>query len=84
MRRSHPKPVDAIGTQYRHVPPLPELGQLRRFASACGDLAKRETDSRRRELFREMESAWMAVAAQVERTDDLLTKLRSSRCASLN
>jgi len=31
-----------------------------------------------------MESAWTAVAAQVERTDDLLTKLRSIGCASLN
>jgi hypothetical protein len=31
-----------------------------------------------------MESAWTAVAAQVERTDDLLAKLRASRRASLN
>jgi hypothetical protein len=63
---------------------LPEAGQLRRFASACRDLAKRETDSGRQTLFREMESAWTAVAAQVERTDDLLAKLRASRRASLN
>jgi hypothetical protein len=84
MRRSHPKSVNAIGTEYRPVPPLPELEQLRRFASACGDLAQRETDSGRQELFREMEFAWTAVAAQVERTDDLLTKLRSIGCASLN
>ena len=84
MRRPHPKSVNAIGTEYRPVPPLPGSEQLRRFASACGDLAQCETDSGRQELFREMEYAWTAVAAQVERTDDLLTKLRSIRCASLN
>jgi hypothetical protein len=38
----------------------------------------------RQALFRETESAWTAVAAQVERTDDLLTKLRAIRRASLN
>jgi hypothetical protein len=83
-RRSHPNSARPTGPEYRAVLSLPEAGQLRRFAWACRDLAKRETDSSRKALFREMESAWTAVAAQVERTDDLLTKLRASRCASLN
>jgi hypothetical protein len=73
-----------MGPEYRSALPLPESWQLRRFASACRELAKRETDSGRQALFREMESAWTAVAAQVERTDDLLTKLRASWRASLN
>jgi hypothetical protein len=85
MRRSHTKTAaDPKAAEYRAALPLPESRQLRRFASACRDLAKRESDASRQALFREMESAWTAVAAQVERTDDLLTKLRASRCASLN
>jgi hypothetical protein len=84
MRRSNTKSAEPMRREYRTVLSLPEAGQLRRFAWACRDLAKRETDSSRKALFREMESAWTAVATQVERTDDLLTKLRASRCASLN
>jgi hypothetical protein len=84
IRHFHPKSARPTGPRYRAVVSLPEAGQLRRFAGACRDLAKRETDSGRKALFREMESAWTAVAAQVERTDDLLTKLRARRCASLN
>jgi hypothetical protein len=84
MRRSNTTSAEPMGRGCRAVLSLPEAGQLRRFAWACRDLAKRETDSSRKALFREMESAWTAVATQVERTDDLLTKLRASRCASLN
>jgi hypothetical protein len=30
-------------------------------------------------LFRQIECAWAAVAAQIERTDDLLAKMRAKR-----
>ena len=66
------------------LPPLPEAAELRRFAFTCRTLAEQETDSRRKRVFQEMESAWKAVAAQVARTDDLMTKMRSIQCHSLN
>jgi len=84
MRRISSKPGGGPASRYRFLPALPAVEHLRKFASACHDLAQCETDCGRQELFREMESAWEAIAAQVERTDDLLAKLRAARCQSLN
>jgi hypothetical protein len=84
MRRLSSKPAAAPASQYRSLPALPAAEDLRRFASACHRLARRETDSARQALFRKMASAWEAIAAQVERTDDLLSKMRVTRCRSLN
>ncbi|MBV8824885.1 MAG: hypothetical protein JO084_06255 [Bradyrhizobiaceae bacterium] len=80
MRRMPSKPAPEPASQYHPLPGLPAAEHLRRFASACRDLAERESDPARQALFREMESAWEAIAAQIERTDDLLGKMRASRC----
>jgi hypothetical protein len=84
MRRVISKPAGEAASKYRPQPGLPPARRLWNFASACHDLAERETDSARRRLFREMESAWKAVAAQVERTDELMGKLRTNQCQTLN
>jgi len=84
MRRISAKPAGEPASQYRPLSVLPAPAHMRKFASACHDLAERENDSSRRALFREMECAWEAVAAQVERTNQLITKLRVTQCQSLN
>jgi hypothetical protein len=63
---------------------LPAADELRRFACHCRDLADQETDDRKRTLFRQMESAWTKLAAQIERTDDLISKMQAIRCRSMN
>ena len=45
---------------------------------------QQEADSDRHRLFQQMERAWLAMAAQVERTDDLMLKMRALRNKSLN
>ncbi|MBV8755421.1 MAG: hypothetical protein JO328_21415 [Hyphomicrobiales bacterium] len=47
-------------------------------------MADQESDTARRALFQQMEAAWTAVAAQVERTDNLILKLQAIHCESLN
>jgi hypothetical protein len=84
MRRISSKSVSERASKYRPLPGLPAAKHLWKFASVCHDLAEHETDAARQLLFREMECAWQAVAAQVERTDDLLTKMRARQCQSLN
>ena len=84
MRRISSKSVGKPASEYRPLPGVPAAEHLRKFASACRDLAEPETDSARQVLFREMECAWEAVATQVERTDDLMAKLRATQCESLN
>ena len=64
--------------------PLPGADELRRFAFHCRNLADQETDDRKRTLFRRMESAWTRLAAQIERTDDLIRKMRAIQCRSMN
>jgi hypothetical protein len=84
MRRISSNPAGAPASQYRPLPTLPAAERLRQFASACRRLAERETDAARRAMFQEMESAWEAVAAQVERADDLVGKMRATQCRSRN
>jgi cation transport regulator ChaB len=84
MRRTLSKPAGEPASKYRPLPKIPAAQHLRKFASACHDLAERESDSARQELFRAMECAWEAVAAQVERADDLMAKMRATQCRSLN
>jgi hypothetical protein len=67
MRRISSKPAGEPASKYRPLPRIPAAEHLRKYASACHDLAERETDSARQELFRAMECTWEAVAAQVER-----------------
>lgn len=84
MRRISSTVSGGSASQYRPLPNLPEAERLRQFASACHHLAERETDAARRAMFQEMESAWEAVAAQVERADDLVGKMRATQCQSRN
>ena len=84
MRRISTKSLAISAANYRlpaHIPPAEEL---RRFASECRDMARAETDGARRRLFREMESAWLALSAQVERTDGLIMKIRALQRQSMN
>ena len=84
MRRSTFKPNNNTpGPAYRPAP-LPRAEDLRRFARECRRLAVQENNAARRRLFHQMEAAWAALAAQVERTDDLLLKMQAVRCESLN
>jgi hypothetical protein len=71
-------------SRYRPSWPLPPAEDLRRFARECHKLAHRESNAARRALFRQMEAAWTALAAQVERTDDLMLKLQARQCETLN
>ncbi len=71
-------------SNYRPAWPLPAAEELRRFARECHKLAARESDTARRRLFRQMELAWTMLAAQVERTDDLIAKMQLIRRQSLN
>lgn len=64
--------------------PLPAAEELHRFASYCRSIADEETDGGKRALFRQMESAWTRLAAQIERTDELIRKMRAIRCRSMN
>jgi len=84
MRRPFANKLDRTASTYRRGGPLPTAEHLRWFACECRILAQQETNPARRELFRQMESAWEAVAAQVERADDLNARLQAMRCASLN
>jgi hypothetical protein len=83
MRRSTLK-TGSAASYYRPASPLPPAQDLRRFACACRDLANQESDTARRGLFRQMEAAWTALAAQVERTDSLIVKLQAIQRESLN
>jgi hypothetical protein len=84
MRRISAKPPGIPAREFRPPADIPAAEELRRFASECHDLAETETDAARRRLFRQMESAWLAVSAQVERTDDLILKLRAIQHRSMN
>lgn len=84
MRRMLSKPAAEPASKYPSLWEIPAAGHLRKFASVCHDLAERETDLARQALFREMERAWAALAAQVERADNLLTKMRATRCSRFN
>lgn len=83
MRRPALKP-SLPAAAYRPAWPLPPAEDLRRFAQACQTLAADERNTSRRALFRRMAGAWSAVAAQVERTDDLILKLQAMHRGSLN
>ncbi|MBV8754512.1 MAG: hypothetical protein JO328_16745 [Hyphomicrobiales bacterium] len=63
---------------------MPAAEELHRFARECHNLAGQEKNTARRALFHQMEAAWIALAAQVERTDDLVLKLQAMHCESLN
>jgi len=84
MRRVLAKPAGEPASKYPAAAELPAAGDLRKYASACHELAECETDPARQALFRAMQCAWAAVAAQVERTDDLLTKMRALQRRRLN
>jgi len=63
---------------------LPAAEDMRRFAHECRRLAARSDDPAEQRLFKGMASGWLAVAAQVERTDALLVKIHALGCAALN
>jgi hypothetical protein len=84
MRRISTKAAGVRAPHYRPPVQIPPAEELRRFASECHDLAQTETDAGRCRLFRQMESAWLALSAQVERTDDLMLKLRALQHRSMN
>jgi hypothetical protein len=76
--------IRSAEVDYASGVPLPAAEELRRFASHCRSLADEEPDDGKRMLFRRMESAWTRLAAQIERTDDLMRKLQAIRCLSMN
>ena len=84
MRRISTRPARIAAGEYRPPAHIPAAEELRRFASECHDLAQTETEVGRRRLFQQMESAWLALSAQVERTEDLLLKLRAIQRQSMN
>ena len=84
MPRIAAKPSAARAADYRPPVHIPAAEELRRFASACRGLAETESDAARRRLFRQMESAWLALGAQVERTDELMLKLRAIQHRSMH
>ena len=84
MRRVSARPAGVRAASYRPSVEIPPAEELRRFASECHDLAQTETHAGRRRLFRQMEAAWLALSAQVERTEDLMHKLRAIQHRSMN
>jgi len=84
MRRISAKSSGVRAADYRPPAQIPAAEELRRFASECHRLAQTETDAGRRRLFRQMESAWLALGAQVERADHLMLKLCALQRRSMN
>jgi hypothetical protein len=84
MPRIAAKSSAVRAADYRPAVRIPAAEELRRFASACHGLAEMESDPARRRLFRQMESAWLAISAQVERTDNLILKIQALSHRSMN